>query len=79
MNERPIALLPELLLLGGAVGGLVLGLFLPRARQGLCFLTEMVSIVKTMPTRLPWRDYLQYPGSKKLSAAMTMVFETATL
>ncbi len=35
MNERPLALLPELLLLGGAVIGLVLGLFLPRARQGM--------------------------------------------
>lgn len=35
MNERPIDLLPELLLLGGALGTLVLGLFRPRTRQGL--------------------------------------------
>ncbi|MDQ3455269.1 MAG: NADH-quinone oxidoreductase subunit N [Actinomycetota bacterium] len=33
MNEQPLELLPELLLLGGAVSGLVLGLFLPRRRQ----------------------------------------------
>lgn len=35
MNEKPLALLPELLLLGGAVGGLLLGSFLPRRRQWL--------------------------------------------
>ncbi len=45
MNERPIALLPELLLLGGAVGGLVLGLFLPRARQGLVRLVAAGTLV----------------------------------
>lgn len=35
MNEHPIDLLPELILLGGAVAGLLAGLYLPRRRQGL--------------------------------------------
>ena len=35
MNEEPLALLPEALLLSGAIGGLLLGLFLPRRRQWL--------------------------------------------
>ena len=35
MTENPLDLLPELLLLGGAIGGLLLGLFLPRTRQWL--------------------------------------------
>ncbi|MCF7552678.1 NADH-quinone oxidoreductase subunit N [Pseudonocardia sp. WMMC193] len=34
MNEDPLALLPELFLLGGAVVGLLLGSWLPRRRQG---------------------------------------------
>lgn len=33
MNETPVALAPEILLLAGAIGGLLLGLFLPRDRQ----------------------------------------------
>lgn len=33
MNKDPLALLPEILLLAGAVGGLLLGSFLPRGRQ----------------------------------------------
>lgn len=33
MTENPLDLLPELLLLAGAIGGLALGLFLPRTRQ----------------------------------------------
>jgi NADH-quinone oxidoreductase subunit N len=35
MSERPVDLLPELLLLAGAVAALIVGLFAPRARQGL--------------------------------------------
>ncbi|MEK6440939.1 NADH-quinone oxidoreductase subunit N [Pseudonocardia sp. T1-2H] len=35
MNENPLALLPELFLLGGAVAGLLLGSWSPRRRQGL--------------------------------------------
>ena len=34
-NENPWALLPEILLLLGAAGGLLLGLWLPRRRQWL--------------------------------------------
>ncbi len=33
MNERPLAVLPELIILAGAVVGLLLGLFLARERQ----------------------------------------------
>lgn len=33
MNEKPLALLPEAFLLGGALVGLLVGLFLPRRRQ----------------------------------------------
>ncbi|WP_199516701.1 NADH-quinone oxidoreductase subunit N [Nucisporomicrobium flavum] len=35
MNEKPLALLPEILLLVGAVATLVCGSFLPRHRQGI--------------------------------------------
>lgn len=35
MSERPLDLLPELILLGGALSGLITGLFLPRRRQGV--------------------------------------------
>jgi len=33
VNENPLALIPELLLLAGAIGGMLLGLFLPRGQQ----------------------------------------------
>ncbi|MFZ5851517.1 MAG: NADH-quinone oxidoreductase subunit N [Actinomycetota bacterium] len=33
MSENPLALLPELALLGGALGGLLLGMVMPRRRQ----------------------------------------------
>ena len=45
MNENPAALLPELLLLGAAVVGLLLGAWLPRARQWLVRLLAAAAAV----------------------------------
>lgn len=45
MNENPAALLPELILLGGAVLGLLTGLFLPRARQWVVSVIAAVALV----------------------------------
>jgi len=45
MNENPGALVPELLLLGGAVVGLLLGAWLPRRRQWLVRLLAAVAAV----------------------------------
>jgi NADH-quinone oxidoreductase subunit N len=45
MNENPAALLPELLLLGAAVAGLLLGAWLPRARQWLVRLLAAAAAV----------------------------------
>ena len=44
MNEKPLALLPEALLLAGAIGGLLLGLFLPRRRQWLVRVVAAVAL-----------------------------------
>jgi NADH-quinone oxidoreductase subunit N len=45
MNENPAALLPELLLLGAAVVGLLMGAWLPRERQWLVRLLAAVAAV----------------------------------
>jgi NADH-quinone oxidoreductase subunit N len=45
MNESPGALLPELLLLAGAVIGLLAGLFLPRRRQGIVAVLAAAALV----------------------------------
>ena len=45
MNEDPLALLPELCLLAGAVIGLLVGLFLPRRRQWLVRLVAIAALV----------------------------------
>lgn len=45
MNENPGALLPELLLLGAAVAGLLLGAWLPRGRQWLVRLLAAAAAV----------------------------------
>ena len=52
MNERPLALLPEALLLAGAVGGLLLGLFLPRRRQWLVRVVAAVALVASLAAAL---------------------------
>jgi NADH-quinone oxidoreductase subunit N len=50
MNENPWALLPELLLLGGAVVGLLLGAWLPRRRQWLVRLLAAVAALAGLAT-----------------------------
>lgn len=66
MNQNPLDLLPELLLLGGAVGGLVVGLFTPRRRQGrvavIAVLAAAAALVAAAlqwagPTRLAFDSY----------------------
>jgi NADH-quinone oxidoreductase subunit N len=44
VNEKPLALLPELLLLFGAVATLLCGSFLPRHRQGIAGVVAAVSL-----------------------------------
>ena len=45
MNEDPLALLPELVLLLGAAGVLLLGSFLPRQRQWIARLVTAALLV----------------------------------
>jgi NADH-quinone oxidoreductase subunit N len=45
MNENPVALIPELCLLAGAIVGLLVGLFTPRARQRLVRLIAVAAVV----------------------------------
>lgn len=52
MNENPLTLLPELFLLGGAIGGLLLGLFLPRRRQHLVRAVAAVALIGSAGTAL---------------------------
>lgn len=61
MNERPIDLLPELLLLGGALVGLVSGLFLPRRRQGVVGLVAAVTTVAALAAAVwQWTGPIRY-------------------
>lgn len=66
MNQNPLDLLPELLLLGGAVLGLLVGLFTPRARQGRVAVTAVVAAAAAVvaaavqwagPTRVAFDSY----------------------
>jgi NADH-quinone oxidoreductase subunit N len=50
MNEDPGALLPELCLLGGAVAGLLVGLFLPRRRQWVVAAITVVALLAGIAT-----------------------------
>lgn len=52
MNEKPLALLPEALLLAGAIGGLLLGLFLPRRRQWLVRVVAACALVASIAAAL---------------------------
>lgn len=52
MNENPLALLPEIALLGGAIVGLLLGLFLPRDRQWIVRVVAAGSLVATIALSL---------------------------
>ncbi len=71
MNEDPLALLPELLLLLGAVGVLLLGSFLPRQRQwvarlvtaGVLVASAVASVVALLgPDRLVFDDTFAVDG-----------------
>lgn len=52
MNENPLALLPEALLLAGAIGGLLLGLFLPRRRQWLVRVVAACALIGSIAAAL---------------------------
>ena len=52
MNEDPLALLPEALLLAGAIGGLLLGLFLPRRRQWVVRVVAALALVSSIVAAL---------------------------
>ena len=52
MNEKPLALLPELFLLGGAIGGLLLGVFLPRRRQYIVRIVAALALTGSVVTAL---------------------------
>ncbi|WBC16665.1 proton-conducting transporter membrane subunit [Micromonospora sp. WMMA1998] len=53
MNERPLALLPELLLLAGAVTTLLTGVFLPRYRQWVARLVAVGALLAAVLATLP--------------------------
>ncbi|WP_422741400.1 NADH-quinone oxidoreductase subunit N [Micromonospora sp. WMMD754] len=53
MNERPLALLPELLLLAGAVTTLLTGAFLPRDRQWVARLVAAGALLAAVVATLP--------------------------
>ena len=52
MNEKPLALLPELFLLGGAIVGLLLGVFLPRRRQYVVRIVAALALTGSVVTAL---------------------------
>jgi len=52
VNEKPLALLPELFLLGGAIGGLLLGVFLPRRRQYVVRIVAALALTGSVVTAL---------------------------
>jgi len=52
VNEDPVALLPEILLLAGAVGGLLLGLFLPRHRQWVVRMVAALALLASVGAAL---------------------------
>ncbi|MFC0005560.1 NADH-quinone oxidoreductase subunit N [Micromonospora siamensis] len=56
MNEHPLALLPELVLLAGAVTTLLTGAFLPRGRQWIARLVAAGALLATVLVTLPTLD-----------------------
>lgn len=52
MNEKPLALLPEALLLVGAIAGLLLGLFLPRRKQWMVRGVAAASLITSIVAAL---------------------------
>ena len=52
MNEKPLALLPEALMLAGAISGLLVGLFLPRRRQWVVRIIAAVALLASIAAAL---------------------------
>jgi len=61
VNEKPLALLPELFLLGGAIVGLLLGVFLPRRRQYVVRIVAALALTGSVVTALLGARNLQGP------------------
>ena len=76
MNENPLALLPEAFLLAGAIGGLLLGLFLPRRRQWVVRAVAAAALVGSVVAALVAADDLEGPvfdGVYDVDMATTVV------
>jgi NADH-quinone oxidoreductase subunit N len=76
VNEKPLALLPEALLLAGAIGGLLLGLFLPRRRQWLVRVVAAGALVASIVAALAAAGDLAGPvfdGVYDVDTATTVV------
>ncbi|PRY20149.1 NADH-quinone oxidoreductase subunit N [Pseudosporangium ferrugineum] len=72
MNEKPLALLPELLLLAGAVVTLLCGSFLPRARQGIAGLVAAAALLASPISAVAGRtDEMVYAHTYAVDAATT--------
>lgn len=72
MNEKPLALLPELLLLLGAVTTLLSGSFLPRTRQGIAGLVAAAALAGSAVAAVAGRaDQTVYDHSYAIDAATT--------
>ncbi|MEV4703156.1 proton-conducting transporter membrane subunit [Actinoplanes sp. NPDC049316] len=72
MNEKPLALLPELLLLAGAVATLLCGSFLPRRRQGVAGLVAAAALIAAPISAVVGRtDQMVYAHTYAVDAATT--------
>ncbi|GGL07389.1 NADH-quinone oxidoreductase subunit N [Mangrovihabitans endophyticus] len=83
MNEKPLALLPELILLLGAVATLLSGSFLPRRRQGVAGLVAALALAGSAAVALAGRsDQTVYGHSFAIdvaTSAIRVLAPTATL
>jgi NADH-quinone oxidoreductase subunit N len=74
VNEKPLALLPELLLLLGAVATLLCGSFLPRTRQGIAGLVAATGLAGSLVLAVVNRgDQTVYDHSYAIDSATTTV------
>ncbi|HEX4817797.1 MAG TPA: hypothetical protein VFV66_34075, partial [Nonomuraea sp.] len=83
MSMDPVALLPELIILAGAVTGLVIGLFLPRRRQHvvawICAIALVAAAAATLaaltrPDRVAFESYAIDPATN--AARLTVSLAT---
>jgi NADH-quinone oxidoreductase subunit N len=85
MNENPLALVPELCLLAGAVVGLLVGLFVPRRRQWVVRMIASVAVVAGLAAAtadLARPDQVVFDGSYTVDTgqgAVRVVVLAATL